>query len=34
LWYTIEEEDDVVAREGKVDLHDDGTFSVVEKAPA
>ena len=34
LWYTLEEEDDVVAVEAKVFLHENGTFSVLEKAAA
>ena len=33
-WYIVKEEEDVVAREGKVDLHEDGTFTVLEKAAA
>ena len=33
-WYTLEEEDDVVAVEAKVFLHENGTFSVLEKAAA
>jgi hypothetical protein len=33
-WYTLIEEDDVVTVEAKVFLHEDGTFSVLEKAAA
>jgi hypothetical protein len=33
-WYTLEHEDGVVAVEAKVFLHEDGTFSVLEKAAA
>ena len=33
-WYTLEDEDGVVAVEAKVFLHEDGTFSVLEKAAA
>jgi hypothetical protein len=33
-WYTLEDEDNVVAVEAKVFLHENGTFSVLEKAAA
>ena len=33
-WYCVEEEEVVLAIEGQVQLHDDGTFSVLEKAAA
>ena len=33
-WYVVEEEEGVDAIEGQVDLHDDGTFTVLEKASA
>ena len=33
-WYCVEEEEVVVAIEGQVQLHEDGRFSVLEKAAA
>jgi hypothetical protein len=33
-WYTLEDESEVFAVEGKVFLHENGTFSILEKAAA